>query len=352
MEKHKTAFILIIFCLVSQLSLGQTAFKFQQRTVKPGSKSHITVHIIEGKDSTIIPVTIFHGVQNGPVLGITAGVHGYEYPPIMAGQRLIQTIDPKKLKGTVILVQIANLAGFSNRTPYFNPLDNKNLNRSFPGNKQGSITEKIAHFITSKIISRSDFFLDMHSGDSPEDLMPYSAYYDHQLKPTISEKGKKMAIALGFDHIVVFNTTQKKYMKASEPSLYCSAEAFKKGIPSIDIECGKLGLAEKPLIKKIVTGVVHLLSHLNMYPDQKAALINPLFIQKRFYISSEFNGIFYPNKSSGAYVSKGMKVGHITDFFGRHLKTIYAQQAGIILMMLGTPPVNKGETIVVIGKVK
>lgn len=349
---HKTALILTTFCLVSHFSFGQANFKFQQRTIKPGSKSHMMVHIAQGKDSAMVPVTIFHGAQNGPVLGITAGVHGYEYPPIMAGQRLIQTIDPQKLKGTVILVQIANLAGFSNRTPYFNPLDNKNLNRSFPGNKQGSITERIAHFITSKIISRSDFFLDMHSGDAPEDLMPYSAYYDHKQKSNISEKGKKMAIALGFDHIVVFNTTQKKYMKASEPSLYCSAEAFKKGIPSIDIECGKLGLAEKPLIKKIVRGVLQLLSHLKMYPAQKVSIINPLFIQERFYISSEFDGIFYPNKSSGAYVSKGMKIGHITDFFGRYLKTIYAEQAGIILMMLGTPPVNKGETVVVIGKVK
>ncbi|OJJ22813.1 hypothetical protein BKI52_00235 [marine bacterium AO1-C] len=330
---------------------GQADFYFQQRKVRPGSKEHFTIYFTNGQDSTFLPITVFRGATDGPVLGITAGVHGYEYPPIIAGQRLIQAIKPQKLKGTIILVQVANAAGFSGRIPYLNPLDNKNLNRSFPGNKQGSITEKIAAFITNEVIGRADFFLDMHGGDAPEDLMSYAAYYDHQQKPAISEQGKKMAIALGFEHIVVFNTTSKKYMKASHPSLYCSAEAFKKGIPSIDIECGKLGAANELLIQKIVKSVLRLLNHLEMQKGEKPPNKNALIIKKRFYQSSEFAGIFYTDKPAGTYVHKGMEIGYITDFFGKRLKTVYAQQAGIILVILGTPPVNKGETIVVIGKV-
>lgn len=348
---QKIRLILLTICLSVYSTYGQTSFRFQQRNIKPGNKEHFLIQLTSGQKSTSLPITIFHGIKDGPVLGITAGVHGYEYPPIIAGQRLIQAINPQKLKGTLILVQVANVAGFSQRTPFLNPLDGKNLNRSFPGNKQGTITEKIANFISTKVIKRSDLFLDMHAGDAPEDLMPYAAYYHHDSKSAISEQGKKMAIALGFDHLIVFNTTSKKYMKATEQSLYCSAEAFKKGIPSIDIECGKLGKADEFSIQKIVDGVLQLLNHLEMHPDKKTRLAPPLIIKQRFYHSSEFNGIFYPNKSSGEYVSKGMKLGHITDFFGRHLKTIYAKQAGILLLILGTPPVNKGETIAVIGKV-
>ncbi len=345
-------FIVFIITSLSMASVyGQNDFRFRNKNVKPGSKTHFKVPITDGQHTTFIPVTVFRGAQNGPVLGITAGVHGYEYPPIMAGQQLIETIDLQKLKGTVILVQLANVAGFLGRSPFLNPLDGKNLNRSFPGNPQGSITERIAAFISNEVIGRSDFFLDMHAGDAPEDLMSYSAYYSHQQKPTISEKGKKMAIALGFDHVIVFDATSKKYMKADKPSLYCSAEAFKRGIPSIDIECGKLGQSSQFLARKIVTGVMQLLGHLEMYQGQVSLPKTTLFIKQRVYQSSEFEGIFYPNKSAGDYVSQGMKIGHITDFFGKQLITVYAKESGVILIILGTPPVNKGETVVVIGKV-
>ena len=74
-------------------------------------------------------------------------MHGYEYPPIIAAQQLIQTINAQQLRGVIILVQVANLQAFSSRSPYINPLDGKNLNRVFPGNKKGTITEKIANFI-------------------------------------------------------------------------------------------------------------------------------------------------------------------------------------------------------------
>jgi len=344
-----------IFCyllLLACIAHSQSDFSFQNQEIPAGTKAHFTIPIIDGKDTTFIPISVFHGKQEGPVLGITAGVHGYEYPPIMAGQVLISQINPANLKGTVILVQVANVAGFLGRSPYLNPVDGKNLNRAFPGEKEGTITEKIAHFITHHVISRSDFFLDMHGGDSPEDLMSYSAYYHHDNKPEISNQGKAMALSLEFDHIVVFNTTEKDYVKEEYPSLYCSAEAFKRGIPSIDIECGKLGKAEPLLIQQVSKSVMNLLKHLEMYKGVSNLQPTAIIIHDRFYLSSEFDGIFYTQKSSGEYVSKGMDIGYITNFFGETIATLKAPADGILLIILGTPPVNKGETIAVIGRVQ
>lgn len=346
---QKTGISFLIVYIISFTSYAQETFDFHNQKIPAASMMHIKVPIkAEGK-GTFIPITIFHGKEKGPVLGITAGVHGYEYPPILAAQRLIRQINPKELTGTLILVQVANVESFLGRSPYTNPLDGKNLNRSFPGNPGGSITEKIADFISREVIAKCDYFLDIHGGDAPEDLMSYSAYYQHDRFKDISEKGKIMAQHMGFDHIVVFKTTGKDYMQEGSPSTYCSAQAFKMGIPAVDIECGKLGQAGESLVPKIVTAVKGLLQSVEMLEGQPELPSNYAMIEERSYLSSSHDGFFYPLKESGDYVKKGMKLGYVTDFFNKSMQEIYADKDGVILYIIGTPPIRSQETIAVIG---
>ena len=93
---------------------------------------------------TRIPVTVINGSKPGEVLALVAGVHGYEYPPILALYRLKKNIDPATLSGTLILVHIANLQSFQKRIIYYNPHDWKNLNRVFPGDLEGTISQRVA----------------------------------------------------------------------------------------------------------------------------------------------------------------------------------------------------------------
>lgn len=338
---------------MSGFGMAQSSYYFQNEEIKAGAYKHFLIPIVTGRDSTFIPVSVFNGVRNGETLGITAGIHGYEYAPILGAQKLIHSINPQKLKGVVILVQLAGLDSFLGRSPYVSPVDRKNLNRSFPGYKNGSNTEKVANFITEQIISKSNYFLDMHSGDAPEDLMHYGAYYSNNSSPEISAKGKEMAYALGFDHVVVFNTDSKNYMKKEELSLYCTAEAFKRGIPSIDIECGRLGIVEQASVDQVESSVLNLLDYLKFLPlpMPKEKVDRPVVISNRISTSSKFNGIFYPAKKAGDQVTKGMKLGHITDYFGNILQTIYAGADGLLLLIITTPPINKGEDVTVIAKI-
>jgi predicted deacylase len=346
-------FSVIILLLSMIVTKGQSIYKFEGKDILPGTQQNFIIPISTGKDSTFIPITVFNGVRRGKTFGITAGVHGYEYAPILAAQKLNSSIDPKKLIGVIILVNIANVESFRGRSPYFSPIDNKNLNRSFPGSSEGSNTEKIADFITNKIIRKADYFLDMHSGDAPEDLFPYGAYYSNSKMPAISKEGKKMAIALGFDNVVNFNTDGKKYMNASELSLYCSAEAFKRGIPSIDIECGRLGLVEETANLKVEQCVLSMLTSMNFIDnwvnrtDKKQHMI----INERTSLSSKKSGIFYPLKKAGDHIEKGTQVGYITNHFGETIEEIVAPDSGIILMILSTPPINVNDDIIVIGKI-
>ena len=89
--------LLFCFLILPILAFGQGAFSFQKTEVAKGTKAQFKIPIRYGKDSTFIPVTVFHGLKSGPVLGITAGIHGYEYPPILAAQKLNQQIDPQQL---------------------------------------------------------------------------------------------------------------------------------------------------------------------------------------------------------------------------------------------------------------
>lgn len=337
--------VLLVFVL--NTTFAQKPFVFQNKSVTSGTKNHFEIPVISQKDSTVIPVTIFHGSKPGPVLGITAGIHGYGYPPILAAQQLNQEIDPKELSGTIILVQIANVPAFLARSPFLNPLDGENLNRSFPGNSDGSITNRIAHIITTEVIAKSDFFVDMHAGDAPEDLRSYNAWYQSKALPEVSKKGKDMALAMGFDYSIIFNIAKERLQK---PSLYCSQEAFHRKIPSVDIECGRLGIPGKTETDRIVNGMFSLFVHLKMIASgKKTTSTKPIIVAKRYTIKSKSTGLLYTEKKAGDLVKKGELVGYITDFFGNKLEDIKAIQSGMILYMIGTPPIKKNETIMNIG---
>src|SRR6267143_6187400 len=133
-----------------------------------------TIEVPAASDAgTQIPVTTIRGAGPGPVLALIAGNHGYEYPPILALQRLPTLIDPAKLKGTIIIVHVANMPSFLGRTVYFSPVDGKNLNRVYRGLKDGTVSERIACAITTEVIEKADYVLDLHCGDGNESLRPY-----------------------------------------------------------------------------------------------------------------------------------------------------------------------------------
>ncbi len=339
--------LITLFLIGTFFSSAQKPFHFQNITLQAGTKHHFLIPITTEEGSTRIPVTVFHGLKPGPTLGITAGIHGFGYPPIIAAQKINNIVNPKELSGTIIMVQLANVSSFLKRSPYVNPIDGKNLNRSFPGDANGTITERIAHIITNEVISKSDYFMDIHAGDAPEDLIAYNAWYQCEALPEASKKGKDMALAMGFDYAVTFKIPNERL---KSPSIYCSQEAFHRNIPSIDIECGRLGTANKIEINRIVDGVFLLLNHLDMLRSEVVLPVKtPLIIADRYSIKSTSTGIFYSDKKAGDTVSKDEHVGYITDFFGNKLEDVHASQDGMILYMLGTPPINKGETIMSVG---
>ncbi len=287
-----------------------------------------------------IPFTIVNGVNRGPVLALVAGVHGAEYPPILALQRARTTIDPKTLAGTVILVHCANTPSYFKRTVYYSPIDGQNLNRVFPGKADGTLSERIADALTKNVIARADFVVDLHAGDANESLRPYS-YWMTNGTAAVAEQSRALALAFGLDHIVVDRT------RPTDPnaSVYLSNTAITRGKPAVTIESGGLGMSDEESIARIERGIAGVMRHLKMQAGGPDPVANPVWLVRSQVITSPATGIFYWKVQPGQTVDEGAILGHITDFLGKVLADVRAPFAGELLYVIGTPAINKGEPI-------
>jgi len=293
-----------------------------------------------------VPVTIINGKKPGSVFTIVAGIHGYEYPPIVAVQELMKEMDADKLNGTLIILPIANTASFYKRSPFVNPLDGKNLNTVFPGSASGTISEQMAHWITQEIIPVSDVFLDIHGGDANEDLLPFVCYYNNEDDIQNTEKARLLSEASGMEYMVSYPYTISK----TEPAKYAFKQAVQDGTVALSIEAGKLGTVQDENVALIKRAVYHMLNYSGIYEaDMKPAPSKPKYLYNQTYIRVPENGLFYSSAKSGDTVSKGQHLGYITDHFGKVLHQISAPVSGTILYKIGTPPVNEGETLFCIG---
>lgn len=298
-----------------------------------------------------IPITIIHGRNSGPVLALVAGTHGYEYSPILALQRLRAKISPESLSGTLILVHVANMPSFLRRTIYYGPDDGKNLNRVFPGRPDGTLSERIAHALTTQVIDKCDYLIDLHCGDGNESLRPYS-YWMRTGNQALDERSREMAVAFGLDHIVIDDE------RPSDPaqSLYCSNTAATRGKPAITAESGALGVVPMGFqtadeaIERLETGVLRILQHLKMSPAGKTWPENrPVWIVRNAVLRSEATGLFYAEVRKDQQVREGDLIGTVTDFFGKKAFELRAPFAGEVLYVIGTPPISQGEPLAMIG---
>lgn len=317
-------------------------------TVEPGEMKSSSL-IVPEKDGvgTFIPITVINGSKKGKVLALTAGVHGYEYPPILALYRLKQMVDAPSLSGTLVLVHIANVLSFKKRTIYYNPIDWKNLNRVFPGDPQGSISQRIAYVLKEEVVKRCDCLIDLHCGDGNEALIPY-CYWMVSGNEDIDEMSKKMVLAFGIKHIII----DKSRPKDITHSKYLGNTAILHSKPAITTESGYLGRTDEESVSRNIRGILSVMRLLKMKEGNPEFVNDPVWIDPYKVIYSEHDGLFYPLTKMGYWVRKGEKVGYITDYFGRVSAEFQAPFSGIVLYIINTPPISKGEPLYEVGRIK
>jgi len=316
-------------------------------TARPGQAAPGFIEVPAGVDAaTRIPITIVRGAQSGPTLALIAGTHGSEVAPIVALQRVRATIDPAVLRGTVLIVHVANMPSFLGRTVYYSPIDGKNLNRVYPGKPDGTVSERIAYAITTQIIERTDYLVDIHSGDGNESLRPYSYWSPLGLNARADSIARDMALAWGSDHIVI-DTMRPRDVRAS---VYTQNTAQLRGKPALTTETGYLGIAAEDMVQRNVDGVFRLLRYFHMVPGDVELVRQPLFFERTEVLRSPGTGVWHSRVERGQSVQKGTLIGVLTDFFGVTQAEIRAPFGGIVLYVVATPAMSQGEPMGMIGE--
>jgi len=327
---------------------ARATFKVGTAVAQRGQTATGVIAVPAGVDAGYnIAVAVVHGATAGPVLAIVAGAHGTEYSSILAVERLIQALDPAQVAGTVILVPLVNVASFEQKIAHVNPVDNKSMNRFYPGKADGTQTERASFLMTREVVDQCDHLIDLHGGDLDESLRPYS-YWTVTGHASQDAMSKEMLLAFGLDHIIV-SADRPKDPAASR---YLENTASTRGKPSITAEAGHAGTTEPDDIALLVGGCAGVMRYLRMLPGAPAIIENPVWIDRAIAVPSEQTGIFYPLVKRGTYIQAGMKIGYVTDYVGKVIYEARAPESGIVLFIRAVPSLTKGETVISIGLVR
>jgi len=348
--------IFIISSLFVSVSFakGNEAFNFSENVVLPGVKKSINLVVPKGdKDpATFIPVSVINGAKEGPVLAIVAGVHGYEYTSILAVNKWVAQLEPASISGTIVVVMLAHVPAFEERSIYVNPYDRKNLNRSFPGKAKGTQTERIAWAISEHVVANADFLIDLHSGDGGEWLAPFVGVYGGPLSSNFP-LALSVAEGFNFENIVRYkmNTQQQVDRKRS-----LNRQGVAEKMPTILVEIGENGSKDQDHVNAMINGLEESLSIIGLKGTElKEMLAKPSSQNIQYFdgtnsVPVAHSGLWFPKVVTGQFIKKGAILGELKDYFGNTLETVSAPYAGYALYGLNGPAVKKGQSIMTIAK--
>ena len=275
-------------------------------------KDHIHVYGTE----LHVPHVLLCGMEDGPTALISAGIHNAEYVGIQAAIELSNELDVNELRGNVIILPLANRSGFENRTMSMVYEDGKNLNRVFPGDKEGSTAEKLAHTLFDVFIRNVDYYIDLHSGDGFEELIPYVYYLGDA---PAEQEAREMVECVNAKYFV--------RSRCRTGGAYNLASIH--GIPSVLIERGQLSLFSREEIEADKADVRNILRRIGILPGDYVTYPKTELLESSD--DAPCTGCWYPEKQVGDWFQKGDKLGEIRDYFGRSLFTEFAPCDGVLI---------------------
>jgi predicted deacylase len=295
-------------------------------------------YITVGETSTYsvnMPVAIVHGEKEGPVLCLTAGIHGCEYPGIEAAIRTYRDLDPAEVSGTVIFVPVVNTPAFQTRTAFVNPLDGQNLNRICPGNPEGTISFVMLDTLFSEILSKADYLIDLHGGDLTETMLPWTLCCTTG-NAKIDQKSLAMAKVYGTNFVCI---------RPGPGLLY--HECSMKRIPAIIAEAGGLGTYHEQDILVHTTGIANVLKFLKIIDGSVSFPENQyVFGAQSFNVSTKRGGILYPKVGPGDFISKGQIVAEIGNLQGEMVEKLVSPKDGVVRILYPRRVVETGAVFI------
>jgi predicted deacylase len=267
-------------------------------------------------------------------VGIVAGIHGDEFEGPEALRRFVQGLDPARLHGCVLAVLQANPLAFET-FGRVGSIDSLDLNRAFPGNPDGFLTQRIAHLLVTEIVEKSDFLLDLHGGGLSYDLHPYVGF--NSTPGPLGEASFRLAKSFGFELL---------YGSTPFPSVL-RLEAARRDIPAILVEVGGNGRLNRDLVEIEKRGLINVARHLGLLEGEPQDL-PPTYRVLQAPESGEFiqaptGGFLISQVRAGQEVEKGQVLGTLVDVFGNELAVERATVSGILVEYRTVPVTRTGD---------
>lgn len=290
------------------------------------------------------PVAEITGYKPGPHFVITAGIHGCEYPAIAAAIKFIKNADCRKLKGKVTVVTISSLNAFEKRCMFVSPIDGKNPNRFFPGDRNGTYTDVLTYYLLNDIISKADYYIDMHGGDMVEMLEPFAIYHYDGDQPELTEISKRLACAYALPNVIATTT---KGAWTDTGTTY--ANAARLGIPSAIVEAGCIGQLTQDAVELHLRGIENVLRTFGCLDGDIIETEGQRLFSDFVWVYTKHKGICYVKAAIGDCVVEGDSLATVEDYFGEFLEDVTAPVAGRIVFVTTSPAMAEKGLVLAIG---
>jgi predicted deacylase len=294
-----------------------------------------------------IPIVV---VKNGkgPTVLFTGGVHGDEYEGPIAISKLARTLDPARIQGRVIMMPAVNLPAVLNDTR-LSPIDNRDINRCFPGNPRGTFSEMLAHFMDTVILPHVDVSVDLHTaGHSMDSALSTNMHYVPDAK--IREKTMAVAAAFGTPFNVVF-------WGVDEGATFTSS-VERRGIISVGTELGGWGRVNVEGVRLAERGLDNVLKHCGLIdgkPDTRqrdgaAATRHMMVKDPAAYVFARATATYEPKHLAGGNVKAGELAGllHFVEDIDRPPIELTYGASGVLWMAPAPGRVQRGDCVGVV----
>lgn len=307
-----------------------TPIRIGDTSVSPGERASVRLPVADlyTGESIAMHVHVVCGRRAGPVLFVSAAVHGDELNGVEIVRRLLKRRILESIRGTLIAVPIVNVHGFLDQSRYLP--DRRDLNRSFPGSKRGSIAARMAHTFVNEIFENSDFGIDLHTGAINRSNLP-------QIRANLDDEAT-LAMAKSFGAPVIINANVR------DGSLReCAAD---RGMPMLIYEAGEALRFDEMSIRAGVRGTIHVMRHIGMLPaSRKARTLSPVIATATSWVRAPDSGIVSRRAELGSRVSEGQRLASIGDPLGDEEVWVTSPTDGIVIARTNLPLAHEGDAL-------
>jgi uncharacterized protein len=313
------------------------AFVIGGATIEAGERKLVDLPISKLSNHTpvTLPVHVMHGVRPGPTMFISAAIHGDELNGVEIIRRVLRTLKPGNLAGTLLSVPIVNAYGFIGRSRYLP--DRRDLNRSFPGSAHGSLAARIANLLLSEVVKRSQVGIDLHTAAVHRVNLP-------QIRCDFKKRPRTRELSLAFGAQVILESPERT------GSLRKAAREL--GVDVLVYEGGEGLRFDEFAIQAGVDGIAGVMLSIGMLelpegvdPARHVHGKVPIFANASTWVRGPEGGVFRTMKRIGDAVGEGEIIGHIANPYEDQDVPVIAPRRGIIIGRTTLPIVNLGDAL-------